>query len=129
MLTCRQCGHELQGYYKFCTQCGTPVAGQESTVSPDARPAPGKEDMNMTALYVMVAALFLAVLVPPWEAPPDKTPEFLGFYFFLDPPAEGVVSRLLVTIELFTIALAGFYAAWFFRAKTADSSSRTNDPS
>ena len=81
--------------------------------------------MNMTALYVMVAALILAVLFPPWETPPGRTPEFLGFHFILNPPAfaaggrdgPGVISRLLLTIELVTIAVAGFYFSWLLRKK------------
>jgi hypothetical protein len=83
------------------------------------------EDMNMTALYVMVTALILAVLFPPWETPPSQRPEFLGFHFILNPPeigadesgGGGVVSRLLITIELVTIVVAGFYFSWLFRKK------------
>ena len=66
----------------------------------------------------MVVVLILAVLFPPWETPPTQTPEFLGMYFILSPPApEAVVSRMLLTIELVTIAIAGLYGAFLFRKK------------
>lgn len=77
--------------------------------------------MNLPILYGMVASLILALLFPPWETPPGLPPAFLGFHFFWDPPAssEGgataVVSRLLLTIELVTIAVAGLYFSWLFR--------------
>ncbi|HJU03931.1 MAG TPA: hypothetical protein VJ692_02185 [Nitrospiraceae bacterium] len=80
--------------------------------------------MNVPILYVMVAALILAVLFPPWETPPGQPPQFLGFHFILNPPkvgtdgqGVGVFSRLLITIELVTIAVAGFYFSWLFRRK------------
>lgn len=79
--------------------------------------------MSLPILYAMVAALILALLFPPWEAPPGLPPAFLGFHFFWDPPAplEGdampVVSRFLLTIELVTIAVAGLYFAWLFRVR------------
>ena len=74
--------------------------------------------MNLTALYGMVAALILAVLCPPWETPPDRQPEFLGLSFILSPPtAEAVVSRMLLNIELDTIAIAGFDGAFLLRKK------------
>ena len=66
----------------------------------------------------MVAALILAGLFPPWETPPSQPPEFLGMHFILSPPApEAMVSRMLVTIELVTIAIAGMYGAFLFRKK------------
>jgi len=78
--------------------------------------------MSVPVLYVMVAGLLLALLFPPWEAPPGQPPEFLGFHFVLNPPdheagGAGVVSRLLLTIELVTIAVAGLYVSWLFRKK------------
>lgn len=37
-------------------------------------------------------------------------------YFIFSPPApEAVVSRMLLTIELVTIAIAGLYGSWLFR--------------
>ena len=81
--------------------------------------------MNLPILYGMVAGLIAAVLFPPWETPPGQPPAFLGFHFILTPPASGgmaqgdagVISRLLLTIELVTIAVAGLYFAWLFRKK------------
>jgi hypothetical protein len=78
--------------------------------------------MSAPVLYAMVALLAIALLFPPWETAPDHPPEFLGFRFILRPPVsgigeEGVISRLLLTIELVTIAAGGFYFAWLFRAR------------
>ena len=79
---------------------------------------PDVEEMNMPVLYTMVGLLLLALLIPPWETPPGQPPEFLGFYFILSPPEpDSVISRLLITIELVTIAMAGFYLSWLFRKK------------
>jgi hypothetical protein len=65
-----------------------------------------------------VAALLLALLFPPWETAPSQPPEFLGFHFILTPPEpDAMVSRMLLTIELSTIAIAGFYFSWLFRSK------------
>lgn len=75
----------------------------------------------MTILYVMVGFLLLATVFPPWETPPGHPPEFLGFHFVLSPPpfdsgeTTGIISRFLWTIELVTIAIAGFYFSWLFR--------------
>ena len=101
-------------------QCGQPVRPL-----PKARMQPNKDDMNLPILYGMVAALIAAVLFPPWETPPGQPPAFLGFHFILVPSAgdgmaqedAGVISRLLLTIELVTIAVAGLYFAWLFRKK------------
>lgn len=78
--------------------------------------------MNLPVLYAMVALLILAGLFPPWETPPGQAPEFLGFHFILHQPgsgtgggADGVVSRLLLTIELVTIAVGGLYFSWLLR--------------
>lgn len=77
----------------------------------------------MQVLYLMVALLLLAIVFPPWETPPGQPPEFLGFHFILSPPATGggettgVISRFLWTIELVTIASAGFYFSWLFRQR------------
>ena len=67
-------------------------------------------------LYGMVAALVLAVLFPPWETPPTEQPEFLGIHFILTPPTpDAIVSRMLLTIELVTITIAGLYGSFLFR--------------
>jgi hypothetical protein len=69
-------------------------------------------------LYGMVAVLALALLFPPWETPPTQTPEFLGLHFILAPPTpDAIVSRLLMTVELVTIAIAGLYGAFLFRQR------------
>ena len=78
--------------------------------------------MNMPVLYGMVALLLLAVLFPPWEAPPGQPPQFLGFHFILSAPdleyeGSGVISRFLWTIDLATIAIGGFYLSWVLREK------------
>jgi hypothetical protein len=75
-----------------------------------------REALNLQVLYGMVAILALALLFPPWETPPTQSPEFLGLHFILAPPTpDAVVSRLLMTIELVTIAIAGLYGAFLFR--------------
>ncbi|MEX5280571.1 hypothetical protein [Nitrospira tepida] len=71
----------------------------------------------MTILYAMVGILILAVLFPPWESPPDRSPEFLGFYPLWSRPPEGVVSHMLLIIETSTIAIGGIYASWLFRRR------------
>lgn len=72
----------------------------------------------MPVLYAMVGLLLLALLFPPWETAPGQSPEFLGFHFILSAPEpDSVISRLLITIELVTIAMAGFYLSWLFRKK------------
>jgi hypothetical protein len=74
--------------------------------------------LNIQFLYGMVAFLSLALLFPPWETPPSQAPEFLGLHFILSPPTpDAIVSRLLLTIELVTIAIAGMYGAFLFRQK------------
>lgn len=118
MKTCRTCGSELSTEDRYCTRCGQP---QPPAAPAPASPAgePAVEEMNITALYAMVAALGLALLFPPWETPPGAPPEFLGFHFCLSPPEpDAVVSRLLMTIELTTIGIAGLYLSWLLRKKT-----------
>ncbi|WP_447987644.1 hypothetical protein [Nitrospira sp. Nam74] len=81
--------------------------------------------MNLPILYGMVAGLIAAILFPPWETAPGQPPAFLGFHFILAPSGgegvvqedAGVISRLLLTIELVTIAVAGLYFAWLFRKR------------
>ncbi len=73
----------------------------------------------------MVATLSLAILFPPWETPPSQAPEFLGLHFILNPPTpDAIVSRLLLTIELVTIAIAGLYGSFLFRQKNPESTHR-----
>ena len=116
MRTCPSCQRELPEIYRYCTDCGQSLDGT-------TRPTPTKQDnaleeLNIEILYGMVALLVLALLFPPWETPPSQAPQFLGLHFILSPPTpEAVVSRLLVTIELVTIAIAGLYGAFLFRKR------------
>lgn len=117
MKSCGTCGYELSDESRYCVRCGRALLSPLST-KPAGRQA---EEMNMPALYVMVGLMALALLFPPWETPPAQSPQFLGFHFILSPPEpDAMVSRLLLTVELITIAVAGFYLSWLFR-KTANS--------
>ena len=114
MKTCPSCQKELPEMYRYCTQCGAHLEGdpRPTSTQPDTTP----DGLNLQILYGMVAILILALLFPPWETPPSQTPEFLGLHFILAPPTpDAVVSRLVITIELVTIAIAGLYGAFLFR--------------
>ena len=116
MKPCPNCRRELPEIYRYCTACGTPLDG--STRS-NAKPALSQEALNLHVLYAMVALLLLALLFPPWETPANQTPEFLGLHFILAPPTpDAVVSRMLITVELVTIAIAGLYGAFLLRNKS-----------
>lgn len=123
MQTCPTCRQSLPEINRFCTQCGQRLAAAEPSLSApsSSRPAPQPatpEQLNLNVLYGMVGALILAVLLPPWETPPTQPPEFLGFHSVLSPPTpEAIVSRMLLTIELTTVTIAGLYAAFFFRKR------------
>jgi hypothetical protein len=113
MQTCPACHRSLPEINRFCTYCGRQLSGAPNEDRP-AAPAP--EQLNITVLYGMVAVLVLALVFPPWETPPGQPPEFLGLHFILSPPTPGaVVSRMLLTIELVTIAIAGLYGSFLFR--------------
>jgi hypothetical protein len=116
MKSCPRCRKELPEIYRYCTECGSPL--DASVVTSSAKTAFSPEALNLQVLYGMVAVLVLALLFPPWETPPTQEPEFLGLHFILAPPTpDAVVSRLLMTIELVTIAIAGFYGAFLFRQR------------
>jgi hypothetical protein len=118
MQTCIACQRPQPEINRFCTHCGRQLdeSAEAAPASPSDRPAPGQ--LNIQVLYGMVAALVLAIVFPPWETPPDQQPEFLGMHFILSPPnPEAVVSRMLQTIELVTITIAGLYGAFLFRQK------------
>lgn len=126
MPRCAYCDQELPSDSRYCIGCGRPLLASAGPLPDERQP----EEMNMPALYVMVACLGLAGLIPPWEAPPGAPPEFLGFYFFLSPPelpgtGTGVISRVLLTIELTTIATGGFYASWLLRSRPTDRNDRS----
>jgi hypothetical protein len=116
MKSCPRCRKELPEIYRYCTECGSPL--DPSVVPSSAKTTLSPEALNLQVLYGMVAVLVLALLFPPWETPPTQAPEFLGLHFILAPPTpDAVVSRLLMTIELVTIAIAGFYGAFLFRQR------------
>ena len=109
--TCPSCQTVLPADWQFCSKCGTRLDTQEVQ-------ARAEETLNLRILYIMVGLLILAVLFPPWEAGPGEPPQFLGLSFILSPPREGaVVSRMLQTIQLVTIAVGGMYGSWLFRSK------------
>lgn len=119
MQICPACNRSQPEINRFCIQCGRRLDGRSDNSPPSQhQTTPAPDQLNLTVLYGMVAVLILAVLFPPWETPPTQTPEFLGMYFILSPPTpEAVVSRMLLTIELVTIAIAGMYGAFLFRKK------------
>ncbi len=97
---------------RYCPDCGKRIEQE----SPEA--SRSKEILNLRVLYGMVGLLVLAVLFPPWESPPDAPPAYLGMHFLLSPPEPGaVVSRIVQTVELSTVAIGGLYLAWMFRDK------------
>ena len=119
MQTCPSCHQSLPEIHRFCTQCGQRLAvtAEPALPAPPAQPTT-PEQLNLNVLYGMVGTLILAVLFPPWESPPTQPPEFLGFHNALSPPTpEAIVSRMLLTIELTTVTIAGLYAAFFFRKR------------
>lgn len=123
MKTCPSCRRELPELCRYCTQCGQRLDAYQDSAPADSpspdRPVDQADALNLNVLYGMVAALILALLFPPWEAPPPQSPEFLGLHFILTPPSpEAVVSRLLLTIELVTISIAGLYGAFLFRKRS-----------
>ena len=116
MKPCPKCRRELPEIYRYCTQCGTAL--DASALPANTKPVLFRDALNLQALYAMVVILVLALLFPPWETPPTQAPEFLGLHFILAPPTpDAVVSRLLMTIELVTIAIAGLYGAFLFRQR------------
>jgi hypothetical protein len=122
MKLCPSCRRELPEISRYCSQCGQRLHADpvEVPLPPPSRPPSASEpgQLNIEILYGMVATLALALFFPPWETPPSQAPEFLGLHFILSPPtADAVVSRLLLTIELVTIAIAGMYGAFLFRQK------------
>lgn len=120
MKLCPSCRQELPEISRYCTQCGQRLHADPVELPPSSpRPVEPKPDrLNVEVLYGMVAMLSLAILFPPWETPPSQAPEFLGLHFILAPPTpDAIVSRLLLTIELVTIAIAGLYGSFLFRQK------------
>lgn len=122
MKTCPSCRRELPELNRYCTECGQRLDAYSFLDQPapakTSAPQDEPEPLNLRALYSMAAALILAVVFPPWETPASQEPEFLGLRFVLDPPTpDAIISRLLLTIELVTIAIAGLYGSFLFRKK------------
>ena len=119
MKLCPSCRYELPEISRYCTQCGQRLHADPVELSPSPpRPELPADQLDLRFLYGMVAALSLAILFPPWETPPSQAPEFLGLHFILAPPTpDAIVSRLLLTIELVTITIAGLYGSFLFRQK------------
>ncbi|BFU95261.1 MAG: conserved protein of unknown function [Nitrospira sp.] len=122
MKTCPSCRRELPELNRYCTECGQRLDAYSFQDQPPetgtSAPRDEPESLNHHALYGMVGALILAIVFPPWETPSSQEPEFLGLRFVLAPPApDAIISRLLLTIELVTIAIAGLYGAFLFRKK------------
>ena len=119
MKLCPSCRHELPEISRYCTQCGQRLhADLVENPPPPPRVELPADQLNIHILYGMVTALSLAILFPPWETPPSQAPEFLGLHFILTPPTpDAIVSRLLLTIELVTITIAGLYGSFLFRQK------------
>ena len=110
--TCPGCGTSLPSKVRFCTKCGKRFLRDPLYEERE------KETLNLLILYIMVGMLILAILFPPWEAAPEGPPTYLGMHFFTSPPEPGaIVSRLLQTIELVTIAIGGMYLSWLFRER------------
>ena len=118
MQPCPSCGRALPEINRYCTHCGAALG---SHVPPAAAPknnAPAAEQLNLHILYSMVTVLVVSILMPPWESPPSQPAAFLGFHFILSPPQpDAIVSRMLLTIELTTTAIAGLYLSFLFRTR------------
>ena len=120
MKPCPACGRALPEINRYCTHCGAGVASDAERTTTPATPGPTqKEQLNLTILYGMVTVLLVSLVMPPWETPPSQPAAFLGFHFILSPPRpEAIVSRMLLTIELTTTAIAGLYLSFLFRTKS-----------
>ncbi len=114
-ITCPVCRREQGADARYCAHCGTALTTpSESSTGSSA----SSNDLNLRALSGMTVLLILAVLFPPWEAPPADPPAFLGLHPLWSPPTPtAIVSRMLLTIETMTIAIGGIYLAWWFRGK------------
>ena len=110
--TCPACHTSLPSKVRFCTKCGTRFLSDPLYEERE------KETLNLRILYIMVGLLVLALRFPPWEVAPGDPPAYLGMHFITSPPEPGaVVSRLLQTVELVTIAIGGMYLSWLFRER------------
>ncbi len=120
MKPCPACGRVLPEINRYCTYCGTGMTDDtKETATPRISGAGfSREQLNLNILYGMVTVLIVSLIMPPWETPPSQPAAFLGFHFILSPPRpDAIVSRLLLTIELTTTAIAGLYLSFLFRSK------------
>ncbi|MGC3975247.1 MAG: zinc ribbon domain-containing protein [Nitrospira sp.] len=118
MKPCPACGRDLPEINRYCTYCGTGVASHTQQQSTPPASGSARDQLNPHILYGMVTVLIVSVIMPPWETPPSQPAAFLGFHFILSPPQpDAIVSRLLLTIELTTTAIAGLYLSFLFRSK------------
>lgn len=118
MKPCPACGRDLPEINRYCTHCGAGVAPDTARTAAPNPPVTIREQLNLNILYGMVTVLIVSVLMPPWETPPSQPAAFLGFHFILSPPQpDAIVSRLLLTIELTTTAIAGLYLSFLFRSR------------
>lgn len=110
--SCPACHQRITRNVKVCPSCGRRIPGGSLYAER------AKETLNIQILYIMVSLLILAVLFPPWEAAPGEPLAYLGMHFIQSPPQPGaVISKLLQSIELVTIAIGGMYFSWLFRER------------
>lgn len=118
MKPCPSCGRALPEINRYCTDCGVALESHIPAAAALKKNTSATEQLNLNILYGMVTVLVVSLLMPPWESPPSQPAAFLGFHFILSPPQpEAIVSRLLLTIELTTTAIAGLYLSFLFRSR------------
>ena len=118
MKHCPSCGRALPEINRYCTNCGVPLDSSGSLATGSGNNGRATEQLNLNILYGMAAVLVLSILIPPWESPPSQPAAFLGFHFILSPPQpDAIVSRILLTVELTTTAIAGLYLSFLFRQR------------
>ena len=118
MQPCPSCGRALPEINRYCTNCGAALGPHVPPSAPPKNSTSATEQLNLHILYAMVTLLVISILMPPWESPPSQPAAFLGFHFILSPPqSDAIVSRMLLTIELTTTAIAGLYLSFLFRRR------------
>ena len=118
MKPCPSCGRALPEINRYCTDCGAALESHIPAAAAPTKIRSATEQLNLNILYGMVTVLVVSLLMPPWESPPSQPAAFLGFHFILSPPQpDAIVSRLLLTIELTTTAIAGLYLSFFFSSR------------
>lgn len=118
MQACPSCNRVLPEINRYCTHCGAALGSQIPRAAATQNHASTAEQLNLNILYGMVTVLVVSILMPPWESPPSQPAAFLGFHFILSPPQpDAIISRMLLTIELTTTAIAGLYLSFLFRTR------------